>query len=55
MTMIYSEEWARQITVTPAEAVREYRRHGLGRDDLIRDLGDHPEYQGAAVLDALGY
>ena len=53
MSMIYSEEWSRQITVTQAEAVREYRRHGLDRDDLTR--GDHPEYRGADVLDALGY
>lgn len=53
--MIYTEEWARRNTFTQAECVREYRRHGLTRDELIRDLGDHSEYRGADVLDALGF
>ena len=53
--MIYSEEWARENTFTRAEAEREYRKHGLTTLDLLRDLGSHAEYAGAAVLDALGY
>ncbi len=50
-----SEEWARTITVPLASAICEYKRNGFTEADLISDLGRHETYQGAAVLDALGY
>lgn len=54
--MIYgTEDWAREQIVTKAQAAREYRRHGLAAAALFNDLGDHPTYKGADVLDALGY
>ena len=54
--MVYGyEDWARTRSVTQAELLREYRKHGLTHQDLLKDLGDHPEYEGADVLDALGY
>ena len=55
MDMIYSEEWARDNRFTKAECVREYRKHGLTETDLTTDHGDHAEYDGADILDALGY
>lgn len=53
--IIYSEEWAREGTFSQARCIREYAKHGLATDDLITDLGDHTEYAGADVLDALRY
>ena len=55
MSMIYTEDWARENTFSQAECTHEYAKHGLSADDLITDLGDHTEYAGADVLDALGY
>ncbi|KKL73309.1 hypothetical protein LCGC14_2076240 [marine sediment metagenome] len=55
MTMIYTEDWARENTFSKPECIREYAKHGLSADDLIADLGDHAEYTGADVLDAIGY
>ena len=55
MTMMYSEEWARNNVFSKAECVREYHKHGLTEADLIADLGDHDEYAGADILNALGY
>jgi hypothetical protein len=43
------------MTWTRAEAVREYRRHGLGEGELVAELGDHDSYQSDDVLIALGY
>lgn len=55
MSMIYTEDWARENTFSKPECITEYAKHGLSADDLTADLGDHPEYPGADVLDALGY
>lgn len=41
--------------VTRAQAIREYRRHGLTEADLVADLGDLETYDGAEVLAMLGY
>jgi len=38
-----------------ADAVRQYRRHGLGEAELVAELGDHDAYQSDDVLIALGY
>ena len=43
------------IPVTKAEALREYKRHGWTRDDLIADCGDKPSYTSREILLALGY
>lgn len=45
----------RVLVVNQLEALREYKRHGLGWNDLREDLGDKPEYLAKDILLALGY
>ena len=46
---------ALKATVDAATARREVERHGHDWNEFVADLGDRVEYEGADVLDWLGY
>lgn len=46
---------AREAILTKADAIREAKRHDATECDLLAHLGDNEFYNGAAVLDWLGY
>ena len=60
MSIIYSEEWARENTFSTKEVEREIRKHSLDPADFFRDMtgSNEPiktEWSGDDVLNWLGY
>lgn len=54
--MIYGdEEWAREQTVTAAQAKREIEKHSLSFEDFVKECGKRASYKGSTVLNWLGY
>ena len=48
-------EQAIEAVVTRREAIDEIAAHGLDFSDFVEEYGNREEYQGADVLDWLGY
>ena len=51
--MTYEE--AMETTVTRAQAFAEVRRHHCDPTEFVAEVGDRAEYDGAEVLEWLGY
>ena len=55
MSMTYDEALEENPTISRASAMREVELHCVSFEELMVELGDHPEYQARDVLGWLGY
>lgn len=55
MSMTYEEAIEENPTISRDRAFRECEKHQVSFDELLAELGDHPEYKVAQVLRWLGY
>lgn len=53
--MTYQEAIDENPIVTRAVAERECELHSVNLEDMVTELGDHPEYQARDLLRWLGY
>lgn len=55
MSLTYEQALEENPTISRALAQGECQKHGVDFEDLLVELGDHPEYEAATVLGWLGY